>query len=75
MKISVVIPTYNEEKCLGNCLSALCNGSVLPDEVIVSDGMSNDNTVNVAKEYNAKVIYNSKRHAAGGRNAGINNAN
>ena len=72
MKISVVIPTYNEEKCLGNCLSALYNGSVLPDEVIVADGMSNDNTVKIAKEYNAKVIYNSKRHAAGGRNAGIN---
>ncbi|NLO77317.1 MAG: glycosyltransferase, partial [Methanomicrobiales archaeon] len=25
MKVSVVIPTYNEEKNIGKCLESLCN--------------------------------------------------
>ena len=71
MRISVVIPTYNEEAHLGECLQALREGSRKPNEIIIADGMSNDRTVAVAKEYGANVVMNEKRHAAGGRNAGI----
>ena len=74
MKISVVIPTYNEEQHLGECLEALLNGSEKPDEVIVADGCSTDKTRDIAKQYGAIVVENEKRHAAGGRNAGIKKA-
>lgn len=69
--ISVVIPTYNEEKCIENCLSSVMNGSVLPLEIIVADGGSNDKTVEIAKRMGAVVINNPHKHAAGGRNEGI----
>ena len=71
MKYSVVIPTYNEEKCIGDCLKSLRNGSATPYEIIVADGLSQDRTVEIASMYGAKIVINKKRHAAGGRNAGI----
>ena len=74
MKISVVIPTYNEEEHIGECLQALMNGSEKPFEVIVSDGMSTDRTVEIAGQYGCVIVKNRKRHAAGGRNAGIKRA-
>ena len=71
MKVSVIIPTLNEEKCIGECLEGLKRGTKQPDEVIISDGMSTDKTVEIAEAYGAKVVLNEKKHAAGGRNAGI----
>ncbi len=71
MKFSIVIPTYNEESCIKNCLKAILNGTEQPIEIIVADGMSVDNTRKIAKKYGAKIVKNTKRHAAGGRNAGI----
>lgn len=71
MTVSVIIPTYNEEGCLADCLKALKRGKRQPDELIVADGMSTDKTVKIAKAYGAKVVKNQRRHAAGGRNAGI----
>ena len=44
MKLSVIIPTFNEEKCISETLQdLLANHS--PDEVIVVDGGSSDRTV------------------------------
>ena len=71
MKISVVIPTYNEEKRLPECLGALAKGREKPYEVIVADGGSTDRTRKIAKRFGAKVLHNPKGHAAGGRNVGI----
>ena len=71
MTISVVIPTYNEEKRIADCLRAIKEGSLQPLEIIVADGMSKDKTVEIAQSFGAVVVTNEKRHAAGGRNAGI----
>ena len=35
MKVSVVIPAYNEEKHIGKCLESIVNQKVQPDEIIV----------------------------------------
>jgi len=57
-KISVIIPTYNEEENIKETLLALKNQQTnIPYEIVVSDGGSIDNTVKIAKNY-AKV-YNS----------------
>lgn len=71
VKISVVIPTYNEEKCIKKCLLSVINGSMSPLEIIVADGGSTDNTVAIAKSMGVVVVKNPYKHAAGGRNEGI----
>ncbi len=52
LKISVVVPTHNEEKMICSCLEALNNQTLPRDEyeIIVSDGLSTDDTVNIARE-------------------------
>ena len=76
MKISVVIPVFNEEKRIVNALDSIYRGIVQPDEVIVVDGRSTDNTVDLikAKFPMVMVLNNPERTAASGRNVGINNA-
>lgn len=50
--ISVVLATFNEEKNLPACLDSIKG---LVNEIIVVDGGSQDKTVDIAKEYGAKV--------------------
>lgn len=52
-KISAVLAVFNEEENLGNCLESVKN---LAWEIIVVDGGSTDKTVEIAKQYSAKVI-------------------
>jgi glycosyltransferase involved in cell wall biosynthesis len=54
MKVSVVIPTLNEGKNLSKVLKDIPKSV---DEVIVVDGHSTDNTIEVAKKFGAKVFY------------------
>ena len=49
---SVVLATYNEEKNLGDCLKSI---EGIADEIIVVDGSSTDKTVEMAKQFGAKV--------------------
>ena len=51
MKISVVIPVYNEENRIKATLDAIYNNSEQPYEVIVADGGSTDNTLAIIKKY------------------------
>ena len=55
MKISVVIPTYNSEKTINNTLDSVFKQTVLPDEIIVLDDGSTDNTVSIIKSYGTSV--------------------
>jgi glycosyltransferase involved in cell wall biosynthesis len=70
-KVSVIIPTYNEEDYIRFCILALKNqGYKGKYEIIVSDGGSEDNTVKIAKKLADKVIVCKKRGVSVGRNAG-----
>lgn len=54
-KISVIIPTYNEEDAIYDCIKHLKDlGNNL--EIIVVDGASSDKTVQIAKEQKIKVL-------------------
>ena len=57
-KISIIIRTKNEEKWIGQCLSAIFSQKVDADvEVVLVDNESTDHTVEVAKRYpTSKVI-------------------
>jgi glycosyltransferase involved in cell wall biosynthesis len=69
--VSVIIPTYNEEKYLENSLRSIKNQDYEGKyEIIVADSCSKDKTVKIAKKYADKVIVIKKRGIAVGRNAG-----
>lgn len=51
MKISVAIPTYNGGKFLREQLDSIYHQTRVPDEVVVVDDCSKDNTVIILKEY------------------------
>lgn len=53
MKLSVAIATFNEAESIGNCLKSV-QGWV--DEVVLVDGSSTDNTVVIAKRFEAKIF-------------------
>lgn len=66
IKLSVIIPTYNEEMYLEKALRSVR----FADEIIVVDSMSTDKTVAIAEKYNCKVLHrkfdnfsNQKNHA------------
>jgi teichuronic acid biosynthesis glycosyltransferase TuaG len=50
-KITAVIPAYNAAQFLRNALSSVFEQTRVPDEVIVVDDCSTDNTVEVAREF------------------------
>ena len=74
--ISIIIPTYNEEKAIEKTLSCLTSGMDIPFEIIVTDDKSTDNTVSIAKKYTDNVIVPKEKHRtiAANRNAGAKNA-
>jgi glycosyltransferase involved in cell wall biosynthesis len=54
---SIIIPTLNEQRCIGQCLDSLCaSGYNLSDlEVIIADNGSSDRTVSIALSYAARI--------------------
>lgn len=71
MKVSVIIPTLNEEKNIENLLKSLKNQTYKGKyEIIVADGNSEDKTREIAKKYTKKVIVEKIRNAAAERQAG-----
>jgi len=69
--ITVVIPTYNEEKSIKNTLLAVKRQKCdLTYEIIVVDGQSTDNTVSIAKDF-AKVFISPLKGKAFQLNYGI----
>jgi len=74
VRFSIVIPTLNEEQNIARCVEAIRLGVEQPDEVLIVDGFSTDATRTVAEGLGARVYLNHARHAAGGRNVGIQKA-
>lgn len=80
MKYSIIIPTLNEEKLLPNLLNQICNEELKRKydyEVIISDGGSTDNTINLALNRVEKITVHEKdfkQNIAEGRNEGAQKA-
>ena len=55
-KVSIIIPTLNEEDSLNVLLNELLKFNDNIYEIIVVDGQSNDKTIEIAKKYNCKII-------------------
>lgn len=62
LTLTIVIPAYNEQSYLTACLDSIAEQTVIPNEVIVVDNNSNDETVKTAREYSfVKVLKESKQ--------------
>ncbi len=66
---SVIIPTLNAQRTLEECLQyiSLQNYSKEQFEVIIADGGSTDNTLEIAKQYNCIVVPNMLKTAEAGK--------
>lgn len=51
--LSVALATHNEEKMLKQCLDSVKDWA---DEIVIADGESTDRTLEIAKEFGAKII-------------------
>jgi len=76
MRVSVVTTVKNEEATIGEYLSALAAQSRTPDEVVIVDGGSSDETVAAIRERHlsgiaVEVIEEPGANIARGRNIGI----
>ena len=63
MLVSIIVPTFNSEKYLKNCIESILNQSYKNFEVIFVDNSSKDKTVQIIKDYikqNKNFFKNSK---------------
>ncbi len=73
MKISVIIPVYNGEKTLTDCLRALKMQSMPAEQfevIVVNDG-STDKSAEIASSFNVRLIETQNNGAPAWRNKGL----
>lgn len=68
--MSVIVPAYNAAGTIGRCLEALAGQTHPPDEVIVVDDGSTDDTADVAEGFGVHVIRQRNRGPGAARNRG-----
>jgi len=71
VKISVVIPAYNAAHFLPRCLASVFSQTLQPEEVIVVDDGSTDDTAAVATRLGARVVGRTNGGLSAARNTGV----
>ncbi len=75
LKLSLIIPVYNEERHIERCLEAISRQTIRPHEVIVVDNKCSDRTVELAKKFDfVRVVAEPKQGRAWARARGFNSA-
>lgn len=76
LRVSLVIPAYNEESHIAACLDAVATQTVKPFEVIVVDNNSTDETATIAGSYGfVRIVCETKQGVVFARDAGFDAAN
>ena len=78
-KISVIVPVYNSEKYIYECIKSICNQSYKDIEIIVVDDGSTDSSYDVCKKILSEddrivLLSQENRGVSAARNYGINKA-
>jgi peptidoglycan-N-acetylglucosamine deacetylase len=55
MKISVLIPCHNEEKTIAQCIDSCLNQTRKPDQIVVVNDGSTDNTSKILRSFGKKI--------------------
>lgn len=74
--VSVVIPAYNEQRWIRDCLDSLLRGDYSDLEVLVIDGGSSDRTREIVqtvavRDHRVRLLSNPRRTAAAAMNIGL----
>ncbi|MBM3247165.1 glycosyltransferase family 2 protein [Candidatus Pacearchaeota archaeon] len=74
MKLTIILPTYNNEKTIEECLRSIFAQDFPKNqfEVLLLDGGSQDKTLEIVKKYPVKLVNNPKRNEENARIMGIN---
>ena len=75
-KVSVIIPVYNDEKYLANCIDSVLKQSYSNLEIILVDDGSTDKTPEICEKYrgkyqNIRVLHKKNGGVGSSRNAGL----
>ena len=75
-KISVIIPVYNAEEYLSECLDSVCSQSLQDIEIICVDDGSTDSSLDILNKYKVsdsriQVLRQENKYAGAARNAGL----
>lgn len=78
-KISIIVPIYNSEKYLNECIESLVNQTYENTEILLIDDGSLDNSLNICRNYEKqdsriKVFHKENGGASSARNIGLKNA-
>jgi glycosyltransferase involved in cell wall biosynthesis len=73
LDISVIIPTFNRSDTISNAINSVLKQTFEPNEIIVIDDCSNDNTQEILKSIDNIVILKTKKNSGAqtARNIGI----
>lgn len=79
MKVSVIIPVYNGERYLRQCLDSVCGQTLRDIEIICVDDGSTDTSYQILEEYQVKddrfvLLKQQNRYAGAARNLGKQHA-
>lgn len=79
MRFSIIVPVYNCEMFISECVDSLLNQSFTDYEIILIDDGSIDSSLSVCKKYEAldsriKVIHTENNGVSAARNLGLNEA-
>jgi glycosyltransferase involved in cell wall biosynthesis len=75
--ISIIIPTYNASSTIRNLLTSCTNQTYKNIEIIIIDGASKDDTIQIVQEFSphiAKIITEKDKGIYDAMNKGINNS-
>lgn len=56
LSVAVVIPAYNEERCIADTINSLKSQTAHIDEIVVVDDCSSDRTSEIARSMGVKVV-------------------
>ncbi len=75
LTLSLIIPVFNEERHLRDCLDSIARQRRVPDEVIIVDNNSADSSTAIARSYDfVRIVAEPKQGIVHARNSGFNQA-
>jgi len=72
--VTVIVPVYNEEGCIGKCILSLLNQDFKPLEILVVDDGSTDDSAKICEHLGINVLRQHHRGPGAARNLGARNA-
>ena len=73
-KFSIIIPVYNVEQYIKKCLDSVINQTYKNYEVIVVNDGTKDNSMDIVKNYDVKIVNQKNAGLSAARNTGVKHA-